>query len=282
MENQLVWFQTRFRHYRIPKSLFTNEQYNTLSPLAKLIYGFLLDRMCLSATNGANWQDKNGEYFVFFTIQELSQQCGCGHDKASQLLKELEKANLIRRAPQGRGRPSRIFVLPFAAEKTGSPESENRISSSLDSRSHDVWKSDANYTDKINTDINNTDLSSGWTREDIKNIVKDNISYEVLLQEIDSAQLDGILNLIVDTLSSRQSTVYIFGEPLPQSQVKDRFYLLDEMHIRYVSDRLKAETQIIHSPRNYILSRLYEAPDVMDAYYQAREKHDAYKEDHTK
>ena len=29
-------------------------------------------------------------------------------------------------------------------------------------------------------------------------------------------------------------------------------------------------------------SRLYEAPDVMDAYYQAREKHDAYKEDHTK
>jgi hypothetical protein len=46
------------------------------------------------------------------------------------------------------------------------------------------------------------------------------------------------------------------------------------MHIRYVFDRMKEETNIVQHPRGYLLARLYEAEEVMDTYYQIRVNHD--------
>ena len=46
----------QFSFYRIPKSLFTDPQYQTISVEAKLLYELILDRMSLSMKNG--WTDK--------------------------------------------------------------------------------------------------------------------------------------------------------------------------------------------------------------------------------
>ena len=42
----------QFSFYRIPKALFTDEAFDSISIEAKLLYGILLDRMNLSAKNG--------------------------------------------------------------------------------------------------------------------------------------------------------------------------------------------------------------------------------------
>lgn len=42
----------QYSFYRIPKPLFTEESYQPLTMEAKVLYGLLLDRMCLSARNG--------------------------------------------------------------------------------------------------------------------------------------------------------------------------------------------------------------------------------------
>ena len=114
MTKENAWWQTiTFDFIKVPKDLFRMQQYSDLSTLAKLLYGFLLDRTSLSATNGETWTDESGYCFVYFPISEIMERFGCGHDKAAALLQELERAGLITRTLKSRGRPYRIVVQPF-------------------------------------------------------------------------------------------------------------------------------------------------------------------------
>lgn len=45
----------KYVFYKIPKALFTDDKYKSVSTDAKMLYGLLLDRMYLSAKNG--WID---------------------------------------------------------------------------------------------------------------------------------------------------------------------------------------------------------------------------------
>ena len=47
-----------YSFYRIPKLLFTEELFETLSTEAKVLYGLLLDRISLSREHG--WFDESG------------------------------------------------------------------------------------------------------------------------------------------------------------------------------------------------------------------------------
>ena len=89
-----------FSFYRIPKLLFTDSRFSSLSAEAKTLYGILLDRMDLSMKNG--WLDKQNRVYLFFTVQEIQESLGCGKNKAIQLMKELEKMGLIERKRQFR------------------------------------------------------------------------------------------------------------------------------------------------------------------------------------
>lgn len=95
--------------FKMPKVLFS-EKFKNLSAEAKLLYGLMLDRTKLSAVN--NWCDKNGEVFIFFTIAETSETLGCGHDKATRMQRELVNHKMLRREYQGKGKPTRLYVLP--------------------------------------------------------------------------------------------------------------------------------------------------------------------------
>lgn len=72
----------QFSFYRIPKMLFTNERFKTISAEAKILYGLLLDRMNLSAKNG--WQDKDGKVYIIFTIENIMDAMGCADQKAGK------------------------------------------------------------------------------------------------------------------------------------------------------------------------------------------------------
>lgn len=106
----------RFTFYRIPKALFLEERFRSLSTEAKMLYGILLDRMSLSLKNG--WMDDQGRGYIIFTISEVMAHMGCANQKAISLLVELEKkAGLIARKRQGLGRPNLIYVKHFMPEE---------------------------------------------------------------------------------------------------------------------------------------------------------------------
>ena len=57
-----------FSFYRIPKALFQEPRFQSLSTDAKTLYGILLDRMSLSVKNG--WLDEQNRVFILFTIPD--------------------------------------------------------------------------------------------------------------------------------------------------------------------------------------------------------------------
>ena len=270
------WKGYKYSHIKIPKALFKNPKYANISPLAKLLYGFLLDRTSLSYASGTQWQDDTGNFFVYFPLSEISERLSCGHDKATAILKELVESGLIRRTRQKTGSPYRITVLPFDSytEKSDAPQRSNRKSKAASQGSVLCGKSAGNKTEENNPNINKPDLTYGHQRDDVETQLKQNIYYDILKQDLPVTQLDGIVSLMVDTICTTGNTVKISGESKPRKEVCRRFLALNDIHIRYVFDRINEETNVVQHPRGYLLARLYEAEDVMDTYYQIRVNHD--------
>ena len=100
-----------FSFYRIPKLLFTDSRFSSLSAEAKTLYGILLDRMDLSMKNG--WLDKQNRVYLFFTVQE-NQLPRCKH--SSTVLGSYVTAHstcLSLLLPQDRKRGMKISLSLF-------------------------------------------------------------------------------------------------------------------------------------------------------------------------
>lgn len=270
--HELPWWKCKFAYCKVPKDLFYDETYRHVSPLAKLLYAFLLDRTSLSYSGGKNWMTEDGEYFVFFPIAEIMKRFGCGRDRASALLKELEEAQLITRTLKGRGRPYRIIVQPFITQ------GDSKVPICREYPHDDADESVRNKTEIIKPEIISTDLLMKFDRAEWLEIIRTHIYYDVLVGEIPREQLDGIVNIIVDTMSHDGQYIRIFGAQIPKAEVQLKFMNLSDMHIRYVYYRLMKEVNDIQNLRSYILARLYEAADVMDSYFAIQVNHDLFNE----
>jgi len=109
----------QFSFYRVPKVLFTKEQFKQLSAEAKILYGIMLDKLDLSVKN--KWVDEKGRVYIIYTIEQIMADMNCADQKASKLLDELEKkCGLIERKRQGLGKPNLIFVKNFITGVEGS------------------------------------------------------------------------------------------------------------------------------------------------------------------
>ena len=64
----------QFSFYRLPKVLFTDARFRSISAEAKILYGLLLDRMSLSARN--DWLDDAGRVYIVFTVEEVMENLG--------------------------------------------------------------------------------------------------------------------------------------------------------------------------------------------------------------
>lgn len=103
----------QFSFIRIPKLLFT-EKFKTLSTDAKVLYGLMLDRLSLSTKN--KWVDSDNRVFVYYTLENIMEDLGYGHNKCVALMQELDSIKgigLIERKKQGLGRPDMIYVKNF-------------------------------------------------------------------------------------------------------------------------------------------------------------------------
>ena len=282
----------QFSFYRIPKVLFTEERFKAISAEAKVLYGLLLDRMSLSAKNG--WQDKENRVYIIFTIEDIMEAMGCADQKAGKLLYELEsKCGLIERKRQGLGKPNLIYVKNFVTPlESHFLNRENHGSGEVKITDQEPLKSRSNNTENNNTDFNDTDSfpftsfredhgretkrSDANQREQYREIISENISYGILLQDypLDRDILTEILELMVDTVCTTRSTVRISGDDKPAEVVKSQFLKLDSEHIRFVMDGLKDNTTRIRNMRQYLLATLYNAPLTIGNYYRSLVSHD--------
>ena len=62
----------QFSFVRVPKVLFTDKElFGSLSNDARILYGFLLERMSLSRKN--NWIDAHNRVYIIFPIDEIAE-----------------------------------------------------------------------------------------------------------------------------------------------------------------------------------------------------------------
>ena len=271
-----------FSFYRIPKALFQEQRFQSLSTDAKTLYGILLDRMSLSAKNG--WLDEQNRVFILFTIEDVKRSLCCADNKATKLLRELEEFGLIERKRRGLGRPSLVYVKNFSADssKTRFQNRENHESGGFKSASQDPAKPRCNKTDKNNTEMNetypfNSEETDGMSqREQLEKYFSQSLEVELLLRLCpdDEDIIYQIVDLLVDTCATKRKMLRIAGDDRPAEVVRSRFMKLNADHIKFVLKCLAENSSPIRNMKQYLLASLYNAPTTMQLSYQNQTNHD--------
>ena len=272
----------QFSFYRVPKVLFTKEQFRQLSAEAKILYGIMLDKLDLSVKN--KWGDEKGRVYIIYTIEQIMADMNCADQKATKLLDELEKkCGLIERKRQGLGKPNLIFLKNFITGVEGSMMARIQNRENHDSGAVNITIADYPKSRGINTNHNNTEnsdinpIQSGFDedgiseRNEYERYFRESLSIDVLLRENlgEEESILGILDLMVDVCCSKRSVIRIAGDDKPLAVVKSRFMKLNEEHIRYVLKCLSENTTRVRNIRQYLLTALYNAPATIRPFYQA-------------
>ena len=225
-----------FSFFRIPKALFQEQRFQDLSTDAKTLYGILLDRMSLSVRN--EWFDKKGRVFIIFTIEDVKRTLRCADNKATKLLRELEKFGLIERKRRGQGKPCLVYVKNFSSEssKESVKNRDNDDSCGSKIACQDPVKSRGIKKKENITEMNNTNLILSDESEKMKNrelleeYFSRSLEMDLLLRLYpdDEDTLYQIVNLLVDTCDSKRKLIRIAGDDKPAEVVLSRLKKLND------------------------------------------------------
>ncbi len=276
---------------RIPKLLLTGKRYRKLSCEAKVLYGFLLDRMSLSAEN--EWFDDEGRVFVYCTISEAAEEViGCGEKKACSVFKELEEIELIERKRQGLNKPNLIYVLDFSEEVSDGHfrNCPNDNSRNVDKSNQELSERQTNNTKFNKTEFSDTESSQVLSNDEgyadegrdrtgqdfdnysaIRSYIANQISLDALRVDYsDNPLVDELYELIVDVVTSSKKEIVICGEKKPMSIVRSQFMKLNMFNIAFVLERLEETKPKIGNIKSYLLTTLYNSLLTTSSYYRTR------------
>ena len=121
-----------------------------------------------------------------------------------------------------------------------------------------------------------TEASQQSAVEIYREIIKDNIEYDFLLQDnsIDRDRLNEIVDLMLETVCTARKTIRIAGDDYPAELVKAKFMKLNSSHIQFVFDCMRKNTTKIRNIKQYLRAVLFNAPTTIDSYYTALVAHD--------
>ena len=295
----------QYSFYKIPKLLFTDEHFKKISVEAKVLYGLMLDRMSLSVKN--QWLDGEGRAYIYYSLEDIMDALGCSNKKAITIMKELDAEagiGLIEKKRQGQGKPTMIYVKQFvirdvqecknytSEEKATIPEvkklhvlkCKNDTSRSEEITCLEVKKIHTNKNNINNTELSNTESNlilsendgMGSEVEAYTELIKENLEWDIFSEyyPYDQELLDGIFDLILETVLCKSESIVIASNRYPTAVVKSKFLKLNSSHIEYVIDCFKANTTKVHNIKKYLLATLFNAPTTMSGYYQAEVNHD--------
>lgn len=136
---------------------------------------------------------------------------------------------------------------------------------------------------KTNMSKINPILSINLTPEDAidemegySEIIKENIEYDSLLlaHPYDQEMVEGIFDLILETVLSKNGEITIAGDVYPKNLVKSKFLKLNYSHVEYVINCLGKNTTKMRNIKSYLLASLFNAGSTISSYYRAEINHD--------
>lgn len=139
-------------YYQIPKELFINPAYTSLSSDSKLLYGLLLDRLSISIKN--NWVDKDGNIYLIFSRKEAQEKLNLSDKPVTKVFRQLNEVKLIHEVRQGFKKNNIIYVgkinhidnEKFTNQDTENVRSnKNKYNNNKSNKVSDTRKSFINY-----------------------------------------------------------------------------------------------------------------------------------------
>lgn len=246
-----------------------------------------------------------------YTTKGLAHICKDGVDSISSAIKELEKQGYLtrRRLRDYHGRLGDIeyvihekpvlpdghdTVLPPKREnprqvkpeqakpKQAEPEQENPAQLNTNPLKTKKSKKDKSitYPSIYPAEPEAANRTDGMDRieliEAYREIIKENIEYDLLVLRYGRERLDEALELMLEVILSKRPYIRIAGDDFPREIVKSRFLKINSGHLEYVFDCIDKNTTKVGNIKAYLLAALYNAPATMDSYYRAEVNHDLY------
>ena len=222
-----------------------------------------------------------------YSMRGLAKLSADGLDSTRAAVKALERSGYVvrRQLYDARGRFSNNEYTVFEIPQPSSPSSDLPSTEKPSSDAPLSEKPSQINTEQVITQERNTDLNNYQSinldgmdrmdeRERYREIIEENIEYEIMKDRPDGDRLGEIVEIMLDAVCSTAPTIRINGEDMPQQVVKSRFLKLDSSHIEYVFHAMKECPSDIRNIRAYLLTTLYNAPATMDNFYSAKINHD--------
>lgn len=253
--------------YQLPKVVIKSKYYRKLKAEAKLMFMLCRDRLSASLDStrkgDLRFVDDLGDIFIYYNIEDLSEDLGCGRDKVMKLKKELIKYGLIDEVRQGLNKANRIYVknaitdiqilnMEFEeaqqllnpvksteVEKADFRKSENTTSRSREIRLQEVANYDSTYTKVSEIKESNNKVSHFDDDEEMTHSSQDDKYQNTLNRKVDEAtqyDRDYIWGLVYERL--RQERFSKASADFVMRHFDDRYqYALENM--RYASSTEK-------------------------------------------
>ena len=281
----------QFTFYRLPKLLFTDDNFKDLPCEAKLIYGLMLDRMGLSVKN--NWVDNFNRVYIIFKNDEIAKMINCSVKKVINLLDELENYGLIQTKRLGLGKPNLIFIKNFTTVDDVKNVKESRDikkddyinaengSYYIDTKVKVEKKPEINVEQITEVKVEKEIKVEQITKEKIENyrkILKENISYDdlVLTNEENIDRINEILEIMLETILSKSKYIRIAKNEVATEIVKNILLKVNYSHIEYILLSLSKTTSKITNIKSYLLTTIYNSVLTKENYYSQLVNNDLY------
>ena len=113
--------------------------------------------------------------------------------------------------------------------------------------------------------------------EELRETVRQNICYDYIVTPTNREQLDEMVELMVETLSTQKEMIKIAGDVYPVELVKERLRAINSSHVEYIFACLKQNVSHIRNIKGYLLAALFNAPATISSYYDSLIRHNRSK-----
>ena len=86
--------------------------------------------------------------------------------------------------------------------------------------------------------------------------------------------VEGIYDLILETVLSKNQEISIAGDVYPKNLVKSKFLKFNYSHVEYVINCLGKNTTKVRNIKSYLFAGLFNAGSTISIYYKVEVNHD--------
>lgn len=254
--------------YQLPKVIIGTKFYSKLKAEAKLLFMLCRDRLSVSLDStrkgDLRFVDEAGDIFIYYSIEELAEDLGCGRAKVIKLKKELIKYSLIDEVRQGLNKANRIYVKNVITDiqilnmtfeeaqpllkpvkstevsKSNFQKFENGTSRSTKNELQEVSKSDSTYIKESKTKKNKNKIILSEDEEESPSRNLEEKNQELLSRKVDKAtryDKEYIWNLVHEQLLKDNFTETTVSYILLNFEERYQ-YALDNMRYASSSERI--------------------------------------------